>query len=105
MVLRACAPDALSLCGHFEPGDGRVIAFLAQNASRLGQQRWPRRANKPRRTREGIVDPSRLLDLDDARSTARRCTKTARRDLSNASVPASDLVMQAGFASRLLIPE
>ena len=38
VILRACAPDAFNLCGNIPPGDRRVIACLAQNASRLGPQ-------------------------------------------------------------------
>jgi hypothetical protein len=37
-LLRACAPDAFSLCGNIPPGDGRLIECLAQKASRLGPQ-------------------------------------------------------------------
>jgi hypothetical protein len=37
-ILRSCAPDAFNLCGNIPPGDRRVLACLAQNASRLGPQ-------------------------------------------------------------------
>lgn len=37
-ILRACAPEALNLCGNIPPGNKRVLACLAQNASRLGPQ-------------------------------------------------------------------